>query len=190
MAIEQHHASRPGASRLTGESVVMRPVAITDLPILEAWDEDPDIIALMGQKYGTISTDEWFRMVSSSRNCRAMVIETSEGRLIGELELAQLNWRAGTTEVRICIGEKDCWGRGFGSEALRLSLQLAFEGYGLRVVYLRVFETNSRAIRLYERTGFRTEAILQPSARRGDPAAVLLMKLTRDRWARLQAHSA
>lgn len=105
-----------------------------------------------------------------------------------ELEPAQLNWRNGTTELRVCIGEKDCWNHGYGTDAVRTAVRLAFEALGLAVVYLRVFAANPRAIHVYRRLGFRAEAMLEPSRRRNDPSPVLLMNLTQERWQRRQEH--
>lgn len=191
MAIEQlaeaSKRSQPAPELLMGSITMLRPINRSDLPILQVWDEDPEIIALMGRRFADQSVDEWFKSIRSGQKCRAWGIETHDGVLIGELELAHLNWRMGTTELRICIGNKAYWSRGYGTDALQTILRLAFAGMELRQVYLRVFVSNTRAVHLYERTGFRREAVLEPSVRRGDPAAVLLMNLTRERWARRQA---
>lgn len=177
------------AMRRSGTLAAIRPVQVEDLAALKAWDEDPDIIALMGQKFPELQEEEWSKAALSRRNRRPMAIETHEGQLIGEIELAQINWRAGTAEMRICIGEKGYWGLGFGHEALELLLGYAFSGLGLFQVYLRVFSTNERAIRLYERTGFRREAVLPLCRRRGDPSSVVLMSVNRNQWERRWAHA-
>lgn len=161
---------------------MLRPVTRDDLPVLQAWDADPVIIELMGRKFQEMNADEWLRSLDTGRNCRAWVIEDLDGRPIGELQLAQLNWRAGTAELRICIGERDCWNSGYGTDAIRTGLGVAFGEMGLKAVYLRVFTTNTRAVHVYERLGFRKQAILEASVRRQDPSPVLLMNLTRERW--------
>ncbi|HWI62310.1 MAG TPA: GNAT family N-acetyltransferase [Symbiobacteriaceae bacterium] len=175
---------------MVGALTVLRKVVADDLPVLHAWDTDPEIIGLMGRKYAEMEIADWFRSLTSDRTCRTWAIETPEGRLIGELELAHLNWRSGSTELRICIGDKDYWGHGYGTDAIRAALWAAFHGMSLESVYLRVFVTNVRAIRTYEKLGFRRQALLEPSIRRQDPAAVLLMNLTRQRWHMKQTQSA
>lgn len=174
--------SEAGPDRVTGERTVLRQVTDTDLPVLQQWDADPAIIALMGRKFEQTDAREWLKSVSTWHGCRAWAIETLEGRLIGELELAHLNWRTGDAELRVCIGEPDCWGQGYGTDALRSALDVAFTHLGLRTVYLRVFASNARAVHVYERLGFRKQAVLQPSSRRADPSAVYLMNVTRERW--------
>lgn len=188
MAIEQQTEStskaKPALGPQSGSLTVLRPITRADLPQLAAWDEDPEIIALMGRRFSEHPVEDWLKSVCSGQTCRALAIDTLDGRLIGEAELAQLNRRTGSTELRICIGDKGYWGCGYGSDAFRTLLRIAFEHYGMRQVYLRVFTSNQRAIQLYLRAGFRREGILEPSSRRGDPAAVLLMNLTRERWLR------
>ncbi|MDF2627259.1 MAG: putative acetyltransferase [Symbiobacteriaceae bacterium] len=180
----------PELDRVAGHLTILRRVVAADLPVLQAWDDDPEIIALMGRKYAETDVTDWFRSLNRDRTCRIWAIDTQEGQLIGEVELAHLNWRNGSTELRICIGDKNYWSHGYGTDALRAALGAAFDGMGLESVYLRVFITNTRAIRTYEKLGFRRQAILEPSARRQDPAAVLLMNLTRQRWHMKQAQSA
>ncbi len=161
--------------------VGLRPVEQADLELLSRWDEDPVIHALMGRRFVDLSPREWLRNVRRSRSCRVWMIEW-EGRPVGEVELAQVNRRTRTAEIRVCVGERPLWGRGIGTAAMTASLDHAFGPMGLESVYLRVFTTNQRAIALYERLGFRREGLLEPSRRRADPAPVLLMNLSRGRW--------
>lgn len=63
--------------------------------------------------------------------------------------------RAG--EVGIMIGERDCWGRGYGTDALRTLSRFAFDQMNLHRIELHVFAEHEQAIRVYERVGFRVE---------------------------------
>ncbi|MCL6614902.1 MAG: GNAT family N-acetyltransferase, partial [Firmicutes bacterium] len=98
---------------------------------------------------------------------RLFAIEDDEGRLIGDLELDHISWRRREAELRIRIGEKERWNEGYGTDAVRTLLALAFGRMKLRRVYLKVYRFNRRAIRCYEKSGFRKEGIL----RRRDGAA-------------------
>jgi RimJ/RimL family protein N-acetyltransferase len=168
-----------------GAMTVLRPLADGDLPQLEAWDQDPEISDLMGRQFAQESAADWYCRVRADRSYRLYAIETPEGRLIGDIVLAGIDWRGRTAEVRICIGDKDLWGNGYGTDAMKSVLRLAFDSWNLGTVYLRVFLSNERAIRSYARCGFRRAALLNASSRRNDPGGVLLMVLTRERWQRL-----
>lgn len=60
----------------------------------------------------------------------------------------------------ILIGEKDCWSRGYGTEAVRLMCGYAFNTLGLRRVQLHVHDDNPRGVRCYEKAGLRREGVL------------------------------
>lgn len=161
----------------------LRPLQPEDLPLLEEWDRDPEIVRLMGRKFEHgAPAEEWFRRISVGRTSRALAIEARDGRLIGEVEAEQIDWRRRCAEVRMLIGERRLWGRGLGADALRQFVELAFGRWDFRQLYLRVFVSNRRAIRCYTRLGFAAVGRLAPSERRGDTDAVLLMVLDRDRY--------
>ncbi len=78
-------------------------------------------------------------------------------RLIGTCAFSQLDGDNGSALFHITIGEKDAWGRGYGTEATELMLEHAFERLGLHRVALSVFAFNERAIRAYRKAGFVVE---------------------------------
>lgn len=173
--------------RLSGAQVRLRPVTALDLALLLRWDEDPEIEALMGRRFGQIEPADWLRQHLVGRGGVAwMIEERATERPVGELELANLNRRARTAELRICLGEAESRGHGYGREALGLALRFAFVTLNLRSVHLRVYASNGRAVHLYDRMGFRKLGIAPPSDRRGDSGPILLMELTQERWHRLQ----
>ena len=88
----------------------------------------------------------------------------------------------------IGIGERDCWGKGYGTDAMRVVLRFAFVELNLHRVGLNVFEYNPRAIRSYEKAGFveegRLRGFLHRNNRRWD---LIFMGILRDEWERTQA---
>ena len=49
----------------------------------------------------------------------------------------------------------DCQGKGYGAQALPLVLEEMYRVYGRRAIYLTVEQANERAVKMYERFGFR-----------------------------------
>ncbi len=81
--------------------------------------------------------------------------EAATGRLIGSTALTDfIGGDRRSTLFRLVIGEKDCWGRGYGTEATRLAVEEAFARHGCTEVRLEVFRHNNRAIGAYRRVGF------------------------------------
>ncbi|MFO7245446.1 MAG: GNAT family N-acetyltransferase [Thermaerobacter sp.] len=166
--------------RLAGERVVLRPLTPADLPLLWRWNADPELNRLTGDKFARWRDPRaWLVHLLRSPRRLGFAVETHQGRVIGDLELEDIDWRRGTAELRVCIGEKDCWGKGYGSDAVRVAARHALGSLGLRTLYLRVLRRNRRAIRCYGRCGFRCEAVLRAGRRRRQGwDDLLLMTLT------------
>ena len=75
--------------------------------------------------------------------------------LIGNTGLHDVDHLHRRCELGILIGEKDCWGKGFGEEAVRLLTRYAFDYLNMRNIMLRVFAFNERAIACYQKVGFK-----------------------------------
>jgi RimJ/RimL family protein N-acetyltransferase len=110
----------------------------------------------------------------------------TDDKLIGEMVLEVFNWTGRDAFVGLSIGERENWGQGYGTEMMRLLLQFAFMEVNLRRVTLTVFEYNPRAIRSYEKSGFRHEGgirqFLNKEGRRWD---MLFMGILREEWLQL-----
>ena len=59
------------------------------------------------------------------------------------------------------IGDKQYWNRGYGSDAMRVLLRLAFDKLNLHRIWLHVYDYNPRAIASYEKCGFKREGVLR-----------------------------
>ena len=83
-------------------------------------------------------------------------------------------------EMGIMIGDKQYWGSGYGSDAVRVLLRYLFNVEGLRRVYLHTLEWNIRAQRSFENCGF----VARDRIRR-DGQTFVHMDISRYRWERL-----
>ncbi len=110
------------------------------------------------------------------------------GRLVGLTTFSSLDPDNGSVLFHITIGERDAWSRGYGTEAAQLMLWLAFERIGLHRVGLTVFSFNERAIRSYEKAGFRVEGRAREAIARDDRYwDEVQMGILRDEWLALRA---
>ncbi len=146
---------------LPGERVVLRRHAPENLAAFRRWYADPEIARLARYQEGPMRPDEIERFFAArilGRGSLALAIhERPTDRLIGTCALSQLDPDNGSALFHITIGEKDTWGRGYGTEATQLMVDHAFGTLGLHRVALAVFEYNERAIRAYRRVGFSVE---------------------------------
>jgi RimJ/RimL family protein N-acetyltransferase len=107
----------------------------------------------------------------------------AEDKLIGELSLDVVSWPGRDAFVGLGIGEIEYWSKGYGTDVMNVLLRFAFTEINLRRVTLSVFEYNPRAIRSYEKAGFRhegrTRKVLNKEGQRWD---VLYMGILREEW--------
>jgi RimJ/RimL family protein N-acetyltransferase len=112
-----------------------------------------------------------------------MIRSLQDDHLLGETGLDGVKWNHGESFVGISIGERDFWGKGYGTDAMRVLLRYAFSELNLHRVSLTVFEYNPRAIRSYEKVGFKIEGrerkFLERDGKRWD---LLYMGILRHEW--------
>ena len=112
-----------------------------------------------------------------------------DDRLLGFVDLFVHNWPARDTFVGIGIGERDFWGRGYGTDAMKVILRYAFTELNLNRVTLGVFGYNPRAIRSYEKVGFRHEGRLRKYLNKeGERWDMLFMGILREEWKEKHEH--
>lgn len=82
-------------------------------------------------------------------------IHTLAGSLIGEVSLTDIDRLKRRAEFSIVLFDPAYWGRGYGSEAAKLFLAEAAKRLDLELFYLFTAADNKRAIRAFEKLGFR-----------------------------------
>jgi RimJ/RimL family protein N-acetyltransferase len=89
--------------------------------------------------------------------------------------------------VGIGIGEREYWGRGYGTDMMKLCLRYAFTELNVYRVSLGLHAYNPRALRAYEKAGFRLEGRTRKDTRReGRYTDGLWMGILRTEWESMQ----
>jgi RimJ/RimL family protein N-acetyltransferase len=113
-----------------------------------------------------------------------LAIETLEGRHIGSCGLDMASEANRTAELGIMIGEKDCWGLGYGTDAIVTLCGLGFRQLNLHRVGLCVFPFNPRGQRCYEKCGFQVEGRQREAVfKHGQYHDIVLMGILREEFA-------
>ena len=86
-----------------------------------------------------------------------LVVAILSARLIGLIGLHTVFWLHREAFMGIQIGEREYWSKGYGTDALRVLLRYAFNELSLARISLSVLEGNARAMRSYEKCGFKYE---------------------------------
>lgn len=151
---------------LYGEHVRLRAIERGDIPTFVRWFNDPEVrrYLLLFGPMSEAEEERWFEAQLDSKDqflfCIDAPVEEDGGEewvTVGNMALSHVDWRNRAAVMGIALGEKGFWNRGYGTDAVRTMLGFAFDELGLNRVELDVFEFNERAIRCYEKVGFRQE---------------------------------
>lgn len=174
---------------IIGHGIRLRAIEREDLPRFVTWLNDPEVRQGLNLVYplSLAQEERWFeQMLQRPPAEQVLGIEVEVGgvwTLIGTCGLHNVDWINHQAELGIFIGDKAFWNRGYGRRAVSLLLRHAFNTLNLNRVYLRVYETNPRAIHAYEHVGFVHEGRLrQARFQNGRYVDELIMSVLRSEW--------
>jgi len=147
---------------LKGKKVILRPLNKgTDLENCLRWINDPGIIQYLDAflPVSKKAEEEWFDNLGKRENDIILAIETVEGIYIGNVGLHKITWKDRTAIAGMAIGDKDYWGKSYGTDAAILLFGYAFNELNLRKICMDVFSFNERSWRHLEKCGCRKEGI-------------------------------
>jgi RimJ/RimL family protein N-acetyltransferase len=171
---------------LIGTKIYLRPLERADAPQCLGWFNHPAItrMLLTYRPINLRAEEEFIDKALQSEHDLALGIALKDAdRLIGGTGLHQIDFKNRHAGFGIAIGDKEEWGKGYGTEATGLIVQHAFETLNLNRVWLHVYEHNERAIRVYMAVGFKKEGVLrQHDYREGRYWDTIIMAILREEW--------
>jgi len=174
---------------LTVEGFMLRAPEPDDIPMLYSYRNDPEVASALGgfsYRLSMQDVSEWVDFHRKRPNeCVWVITEASDRKCVGHVGLYEIDNRVRKAEFAICIGEKTLWGKGLGARCTKAVLDYGFRQLNLHRIDLSLLETNSRALCLYEKIGFRREGVLRDAQfRDGRYVNVILMAIFEENWAR------
>ncbi|HEU4327396.1 MAG TPA: GNAT family protein [Roseiflexaceae bacterium] len=142
----------------TSERLAYGPLAEAHAELALRWANDFAVSGPRGmplRPYAAETVRAWHERTRAGQDRAVFVIYEESGRPIGETGFTQLDFFHRTAEFGILIGETECWGKGYGTEATRRMLAYGFAQLRLHSVWLRVSSANGRGLAAYRRAGFR-----------------------------------
>lgn len=134
--------------------IQLRPFAIEDLVLWDKWNSLVDFSI-----YQTHLFPEGFNR-DRVEDYLVFIIQ-ADLEPIGSIWLEEINSRE-SAWLGLFIGDHAYWNQGIGSLAIKMLVEDAFSKLGLKSIYLKVREENQRAIRCYEKVGFKKYRYNEP----------------------------
>jgi len=168
-----------------GELVNIREVKWGDLKYLQKWANDPEVAywARAETNISNVTIGEfrrWYYRRSSS-SVKRFIIETKESKKpIGSISYRDYDSINKVIVLGIHIGEKNYWGKGFGTDAIKTFVKYLFDTLDINRIELDTFDENIRAIKAYQKCGFKIEGVLREARLiEGKFHDVIIMGMTR-----------
>jgi aminoglycoside 6'-N-acetyltransferase len=137
--------------------IILRPVTELDIPLLNAWDEEPAVVA-------SDPMDDWdWHEILATEGLLNYIAEL-DGRPIGCVQITDLlrdashYWgepQEGLMAIDITIGAQADRGKGHGGVMMRLAHDMCFADPNVQAILIDPLVTNTRAIQFYQRLGYR-----------------------------------
>lgn len=177
----------PPVAALRGEHVYLARLRREDVPTLAGYFQNLELTTYLGGSgvaYSLEDEQAYFESVQRTKvdHVTFGIYYAATGRLIGGVDLRDINHRHGTAELGVSLHDPDLWGQGLGSEATGLMLGYGVFHLGLHNIMLRVYAFNERAVRAYLNLGFREIGRRSGSVRLGSERFdTVFMDITADR---------
>ncbi len=171
---------------LIGERIYLRPLEREDVPQLQTYINDPEVTRTLTayRPINRAQEEAFIERIGKNENevCAGIALRHDD-KLIGCVGLHQFDFKNRTASFGLGIGAKEEWDKGYGTEATRLIVRYGFETLNLNRIALRVYAYNPRAIRTYEKAGFKMEGVLrQDCYRDGRYWDTHIMGILREEW--------
>ena len=179
---------------IPGQKVFLSHIRREDVPLLARWFSDLEFttyLGAVGMSFTYEQEEEWFANNTKDPTIKHFAIVVREAQqLIGNVSLKNIHYRDGTAELGIAIGEKSAWGKGYGSETIRLMVDYGFTFLGLHTICLWHTSFNERGHRAYLKAGFKVAGRWREAALvDGQRYDHVLMDITREDFGPSQLRS-
>lgn len=143
--------------KIVGERVYLSPINSEDCLKYVEWLNDFETAKYIAQ-YSKVLTiekeEEWISKKTDNEYTFGIILKDCD-KLIGNISLVNIKDIDKTAELGIFIGDKDYLSKGYGSEAIMLLLDYGFNYLNLNNIMLKVLAFNERAIKAYQKCGFK-----------------------------------
>ena len=147
--------------KIVGKRIYLSPMNSEDYLKYTEWMNSDVVSKNIGNFSSVVSIageKAWLENAVSEKYNFA-IVDIESDTLIGNISLMHVHEFNITAELGIFIGDENYHSKGYGSEAIMLLLDYGFNYANLNNIMLKVFSTNKRAIKAYEKCGFKTFGI-------------------------------
>ena len=148
---------------IQGERAILREQREEDAVFFSYWFNQPQIMFQCGFTDFTDEEKEKKTINISHRSEDSLwfTITDKDGKIIGETGLLRMFPAWHQTDLSIIIPDPEMQHKGYGTEAIKIMLNMAFKEYEMHRVSIGVVALNTDALEFYKKIGFKQEGIME-----------------------------
>jgi ribosomal-protein-alanine N-acetyltransferase len=140
----------------------LRPFQVADINATYlGWLNDPEVTRFSNQRFQQHTAESCTAYLASfagNSNSFLLIEQLEDQRPIGTATVYRNN-RHGTADIGLMVGDRSCWGQGYGSEAWQAVLEALLAEEGMRKVTGGTARPNRAMVRIMEQSGMELEAV-------------------------------
>lgn len=148
---------------LLGNVIYLRSLNQDDAsPAYLSWLSDPEITRYLEVRFmpsqAVVQLRDYINKNSGCKeNLLLGIFLVSDDRHIGNIKLGPVDWNHLTADIGLLIGDRQQWGKGFASEAIKIVSQYAFCELGLAKLTAGCYAENRGSMNAFLKAGFTHE---------------------------------
>ncbi|MDE6054506.1 MAG: GNAT family N-acetyltransferase [Lachnospiraceae bacterium] len=149
---------------IRGQQIYLRPITADDTELAVRWRNEPTVVEnfIYRKPVSRKDHEEWLTNKVFKGLVHQFIICRSEDAMpLGSVYLQNFEDEHKRAESGIYLGEEQVYGKGIGTEAVKLMADYAFGTLGLHKLSARVLAYNMASRRLHEKAGYVQEAHLK-----------------------------
>lgn len=145
---------------IVGKNISLRPIELSDSIVLQELMNNPNItdnVVGWSMPVSLLSQETWIKNINSGSSFRLIVVDNSTNEAIGITGLWELDWhnQSAMSAIKLIPSKTK---KGYGTEAIMLSMAWAFYKVGLRRLHGAILDFNGPSMGAYvKKCGWRIE---------------------------------
>jgi len=150
--------------RIDGRQIYLREICFSDANKNYCrWLNNSQVNKYLESRFERWSSEklkDYIKEIKRDNNHLFLAIIEKEGeKHIGNIKLGPINRQHKFADIGVIIGDKDYWGKGFASEAIKLITDYAFCTLKLHKLTAGAYKNNVGSIKAFKKNGFSIEGV-------------------------------
>ncbi len=180
---------------LKGNKIKLGPVKREYIDYYIKWMNDPELTQylMMYRPLTREMEEEWFNSLKNRENFFIFAIllfnQDENEKLLGNCSI-DVDWKNRIGTCGIVIGEKEYHSKGYGTEAMKLLVDYGFNTLNLNRIQLETFSFNKRALKSYQKVGFKEEGTRRQAIYvNGEYYDAIMLGILKNEWQKIKSES-